>query len=347
MSSPRPVESIHAMRGVAALAVAVSHLPSFIPVAPGGEAAWAWLAAGKAGVDVFFVISGFVMAVATAPLASGWRSSLGFLWRRIARVAPLYWLVTLFLVTLYLVDRRFGAERALDLDLVLRSLLFVPVHGPEGGIRPIVGVGWSLDYEMYFYLCMAAAIAWVPRQRLAVLAIGMVSLYLVMRSVLDPAVDWVVNAGLALEFLWGVLAAVIHRHRWPSLVGLAVGLIACMAALPVLGTLHPAGAGLDRSLSWGALAFVLILALTAAEHRRPWRRVSWLGAMGDASYALYLTHSLAFAVFQRLAGRVDWPIGLPARMALMLALAVVVSLVVHRWIERPVVTRLQAMAPGR
>ena len=158
MSGTRPIESIHAMRGVAALAVAVSHLPSFIPIAPGTGHAWDALAVGKAGVDVFFVISGFVMATATASLPSGWRTSLAFLWRRLARVAPLYWLVTLFLVSLYLADRRFGAERPLDVDLVLRSLLFVPVHGPDGGIRPIVGVGWSLDYEMYFYLCMAAAI---------------------------------------------------------------------------------------------------------------------------------------------------------------------------------------------
>lgn len=347
MSSGRPVESIHAMRGVAALAVAVSHLPAFFPAAsgtlPGGDG----LAVGKAGVDVFFVISGFVMTVATAPLAGGWRSSLGFLWRRIARVVPLYWMVTLFLVALFLVDRRFGAERALDLDLVLRSLLFVPVHGPDGGIRPIVGVGWSLDYEMYFYLCMAAVIAWVPRHRLAVLALAMVTVYLLARQWLDPRVDWVVNAGLALEFLLGVLAALIHRHRVASLVGLALGAAACVAAWPVLAELHPHGAGFDRAASWGAVAFVLILAFTAAEQRRPWQRTRWLGAMGDASYALYLTHSLAFALVQRLSGPLDGPGSLAPRMALMLALATLVSLVVHRWVEKPIVTRLQRLAPGR
>ena len=346
MSSGRPVESIHVMRGVAAMAVAVSHLPAFFPAGsgtlPGGDG----LGVGKVGVDVFFVISGFVMTVATAPLASGWRSSLGFLWRRIARVVPLYWMVTLFLVALFLVDRRFGAERTLDLDLVLRSLLFVPVHGPEGGIRPIVGVGWSLDYEMYFYLCMAAVIAWVPRHRLAVLAITMVTVYLVAREWLDPRVDWVVNAGLALEFLLGVLAAVIHRRRLACLVGLAMGVAACVAAWPALTGLHPYGAGVDRTMSWGAVAFVLILALTAAERRRPWRRMRWLGAMGDASYALYLTHSLAFAVVQRLAGPVDGPASLPLRMLLMLAVATLVSLAVHRWVEKPIVTRLQRLAPG-
>lgn len=346
VSRESPVESIHAMRGLAALAVAASHLPSFVPMPSGSGTSWEWLAVGKAGVDVFFVISGFVMAVATASLASGWRSSLGFLWRRLARVAPLYWLVTLFLVGLFLLDRRFGAERVIDIDLVLRSLFFVPVHGPEGGIRPIVGVGWSLDYEMYFYVCMAVVIASVPRGRLAVLALGMVTVYLATQHVLDSGVDWVVNAGLSLEFLLGVLAARIRHHRLATGAALLVGLAACGAMLPVLGALHPWGAGLDRTLSWGAVAFVLVLTLTAAEHRWPWRRVRSLGALGDASYALYLTHSLVFAVFQRLAGRFDWPGGIVVSAGVMIVLAILVSITVHRWIEKPVVTRLQRLAPG-
>ena len=343
---PGQLESIRAMRGIAALAVALSHLQPFV-AASAPDAAGFPFAAGKAGVDVFFVISGFVMAIATANLPAGTHSSLGFLWRRLARIAPLYWLVTLSLVAAIACGWNLGAQRTVDWHRVILSLLFIPVHSLEGGIRPIIAVGWSLDYEMYFYLCMAAVLCAFPRHRLLATAGLMGAIYLFGRSSLGTDVDWVVNAGLALEFLFGFVAASSFRDTRRACLLLALGLTVCLALQPQFEGLHPYGAGFDRALTWGTLAFVLILGVATLDHLYPLGPLPALGRLGDASYALYLTHVPTFAVVQRVLGRLDLPGGLPMSLSVMLASAVLVSLLVHRWIERPMTDWLQAKAPGR
>lgn len=351
-------ESIRLLRGLAALAVAVSHLPAFVPGLPAG------LAAGKAGVDVFFVISGFVMAVSTAADPAGAASAGRFLWRRCARIVPLYWAVTLLLAALFASGLGFGAERPLSADLLWRSLLFVPVHGAEGDIRPLIGVGWTLDYEMYFYLVFAAVLAVAPRGRLAVVAGMLLVLHLAGRALLPASPDWIVNAGLVPEFALGMLLAAL-RHRPAALLATAITALAVAAASHAeLAGLHPLGAGWARSLSWGALACAIVAGAlwaeaasaspagagpaggrpvnasrTAWRHARAWRP---LGALGDASYSLYLTHSLAFAVLRRVlsaAGLGGQPV---LACLILLAGAVGAALLTYRWFERPITRRLQA-----
>ncbi len=337
-------ESIRAWRGIAAMCVAVSHLEPFVPASAGALAALPF-AAGKAGVDIFFVISGFVMAMATSNLPAGRAASLGFLWRRLARIAPLYWIVTWGLIAAIVLDLNLGGQSSVDWDRLVRSLLFIPVHSPDGGIRPVIAVGWTLDYEMYFYLCMSIVVGLFARHRLAAIALIMVSIYLLASATLDPRLDWVLNAGLASEFLFGFLAARCYRDPFRSGLLCATALAVCWLMLPEFRLLHPYGAGFDRALSWGMLALLLILSSAFTEHRFPIRNIPLLGPLGDASYALYLIHVPAFAVVNRimLASGVEFaPV---ANCAILLLAATGIAVILHRLVEKPLTVKLQKMSP--
>ncbi|WP_418316436.1 acyltransferase family protein [Piscinibacter sakaiensis] len=343
-STTAEFESIRALRGVAALLVAVSHLAPFLPSAGHGWAAFPF-ALGKVGVDIFFVISGFVMALATASLPAGRSGALGFLWRRIARIVPLYWIVTLALVAAIALDMNLGAQRSVDIERLLRSLLFFPVHTEEGGIRPIIAVGWSLDYEMYFYLCMTAVLCLTHRHRLLGTAALIAIIYLLARPALDPGVDWVVNSGLVAEFLFGYLAAVCYRNRRATGLLLAAAVAACLYSWSLILQLHPYGAGFDRSFSWGAVALIVVAGLAALEHRVPIGRIPLLAGIGDASYALYLIHVPVFAIVHRLIAGLALQMPPVVLFATMLLAATLASVAMHRLIERPLTVGLQRRSP--
>ena len=147
---------IQYLRAVAALLVLVNHLTFYLP--SGGYRFWP----GGVGVDIFFVISGAVMwwvARNARPLT--------FAWRRLLRIVPLYWLVLAFVAVLWPGG---GIDPWLDFPLqdILRSFLFIPfANGARGGaVQPVLGVGWTLNLEIYFYGIFALSL-FAPRARLA------------------------------------------------------------------------------------------------------------------------------------------------------------------------------------
>lgn len=108
------------------------------------------------GVQLFFVISGFVMVYATEPLFGTRRGPFVFLERRIVRIVPLYWVVTTFYLALTLVFAKF--DKGYPASFVVASYLFIPLARPDGTIEPLVGQGWSLNYEMLFYAVFALTV---------------------------------------------------------------------------------------------------------------------------------------------------------------------------------------------
>ncbi len=150
-TQPRTLLSIQCLRGLAALAVVLLHLgwgPPFL--------------AGHAGVDVFFVISGFIM------MHTGQREPTPgvFLAARARRVLPLWWLVVLLTA---------AWTRDNALWRVLASLALWPTRRWDGEWQFIVGPGWSLAYEAGFYLVFAAALLLPPRQRFYASTVGLLS----------------------------------------------------------------------------------------------------------------------------------------------------------------------------
>ncbi|HMO28203.1 acyltransferase [Enterovirga sp.] len=303
---------------------------------------------GTFGVDIFFVISGFLMSTTAAREFGAGGAPSRFLLRRVIRIVPLYWLFVAIEVALRIIrpeaaGARFGAGD------VLLSLAFIP-YGLDGGIfRPVVGLGWSLDYEMFFYVIFAAGLVLRRDAGLALICAGLLGLVLVggaAQPANTAAVAW--TAPLLLEFMFGMLLgrlslAMRERGwflpvRWPFL--LAIGLV-------ILETTFFPGSDLEalgwRPLHWLLAALIVALAALTAPDRNfessaPGRL---LKGVGDSSYSLYLFHALVLTVTARLwmtlgLGR-DW---LPVYFVLAVLATLPAAWLLYLYVERPVTRAL-------
>ncbi|MEO7027698.1 MAG: acyltransferase, partial [Caulobacteraceae bacterium] len=192
--------SIQYLRALAALAVVLYHALQW---RSGG------FDVGRAGVDVFFVISGFVLWRATSRHRV---TPLTFLAARASRVMPLYWLATLAVVASALVWPQFLPQVRPGWGHLLLSLAFIPHFDPRGLPFPTLPPGWSLDYEAGFYILFAIALAFARRWRAWALVGGLAGATLAGLLLADPA--YILGANpLLLEFAAGVLIGVIDETR--------------------------------------------------------------------------------------------------------------------------------------
>jgi exopolysaccharide production protein ExoZ len=304
---------------------------------------------GDAGVDIFFVLSGFVIAT-TGPLAQPQPSGALFFWRRWRRVAPIYFIISVPIIVNSLRISPFAPHR------LAATLLFWPVSA-AGPVYPYLEPGWTLCFEMAFYTLVALALAGgVLRRNLCLLAIA--SAGLVAWRVFSPAswLSFLVNP-MFLEFALGVALA-----RWQAALGrvgvrLGLGLLAIGAGAYMLEVLLGVGdvdqplrimAGLDawrRLLCLGAPGAAIVAGAVACERLCRGRFAGFMAALGDASYSIYLTNLIAMDVAVRLWRALNAPLLLLAPAALVLAIGV--GVLVYRIVERPILRDLKRLRPIR
>lgn len=298
-----------------------------------------------AGVDVFFVISGFIMVHASRGLFGGSEARAIFLRRRIARIVPLYWAVTTLYLAVAVIAPQLLNSELLAPWPILASYLFIPFERPDGLVQPLYSLGWTLNYEMFFYGLFALTLAW-PRRR-AVLAcfcilLGLVAVGRLVRLP-EPLAFW--TAPIMLEFAFGLGLGLMRAEGMSLSRPVRYGLAACGLVLFAWNPVTPdAAAVLPRAVGWGIPAAFLVAAAALGEERREERldAPGWMtrfGAeVGDASYALYLIHPFAIRAGSELVVRTGMAqaIGPWSYVGLVLGGAVLASLLVHRWFERPV-----------
>ena len=300
---------IQTLRGVAAVLVLVAHLSQSEARSSPDRLLGDWALWGFAGVDLFFVISGFIMVYVTWGVKGGPRNAGRFLWRRVSRIYPLYWLVSLplFAVWLWRPEVVTGGLYTVD---VVRSFLLIPDTG-----LPLLPVGWTLVYEMYFYLVFALALLLPGRWRFLVIVAWAVAAQTFEPPGAGPVLELMFSP-LVREFLFGALIAwvalmtltvdpILGRDAQKS--GQSKAVIALVAlALFALGlwTAVSAGEGAVavaedlalRTEAFGLPAAALVTLALLSPHRAT-AVGKWLG---DISYSLYLTHVLVVAGLGRL-----------------------------------------------
>ena len=293
---------------------------------------------GASGVDIFFVISGFVMTISTAPLQSKRtpHPARTFLARRVERVVPMYWLVTTVKVVVLLLVPALGLNGLGSASHVAGSYLFWPSYNPEHAIEPVVVVGWTLNYEMAFYLLFALALAWRRRPLWVVapplLAFAVWRLTHILRG--PVWLDFYMNTML-LEFLFGMLLGLalpwVRRVPWP------LGLLLVVGGLVPLFFWRDPVVAIGRGLSWGVPALAVVAGALIMESRWGARSPRWMLELGDASYSIYLIHTFALPAVGLLLTRFHHP--WQGEVAVSLAGAVVLSTLAgelaYRLIERP------------
>ncbi|MBS0295559.1 MAG: acyltransferase [Proteobacteria bacterium] len=319
----RTLVSIQYLRALAALSVALYH--AFQRAWVEGMAPTE-LQDAAAGVDVFFVLSGFVMWASTEASPA---SPLEFLRRRLVRVAPAYWIATLVAAALVLTWPWVFQEVKLgDWRHLLLSLLFVPHADPRGLPFPVLQQGWTLNYEALFYAVFALGLFLPSRLRIAWLAMSLGAVWL-WGEVWPPAYTYIANP-ILMEFLAGVALAELWRRG--RLKGRIWSWLAILYGLAMLILLQALDYRSDawRPLLWGGPATLIVggaVALEASGWGRPW---PWLQRLGDASYSIYLVHAFPTAVLIRTGGFTSAWLFVPAAMALVVATGVAARLLIEK-----------------
>lgn len=321
-------EGLQLLRAVAATLVAGFHLWATASTQdPAYAGAFRAFRHGGAGVDLFFVLSGFIIYYT----ASGKRA-LGpgpFLRGRFFRVFPPYWVALflyLFLVAGYAALSGDTAKLP-GLQALTVSVLLLPY--PD----QIIVIAWTLTLEILFYCLFAATYFRFGRKGLFLTLAAWAAAGQGLRLALHPVPDALslVFDSVVIEFLYGVVIANLviagrAPFRGPALILGAALMLAMLGGY--LGL-----AGLPREFGAGLPAALVVYGLTAWQVPVPAALLLW----GDASYILYLTHLLQFSVldraFRRLFGAAGYASDLT--MAVMLAAVVVLSCLACLWLERP------------
>lgn len=336
--APAPVElvSIQYLRAVAALGVVVWHAQ--------GQMGLGETAVLQAGIEIFFVISGYVMwlILSDRPVAPG-----VFLKKRLARVVPLYWLLTTLMVVLLLIAPRLLQSTRFDLPHVVASYLFVAWPNPVDGVglKPVMIPGWTLNYEMAFYALLALALAFRKRRR-GPIVVGVLSLLALGSLAPLPAIAHFYFSPFMAELALGVLLAMAMKRVPDAWLrgGLAAFGLGCAA---LIGAAWMDPQGHLRLLSFAIPVVAIVAGLVALEKTGRLPEVPLLKAIGDASYPLYMLHPVLLSAMAQ-AWRVSG--AAPPSPWLYVAISVVVTSVVgwlaHVTLERPLV-RLFRTRPSK
>lgn len=315
----RRLVSLQVLRGIAALMVVVHHS---IHQSPGFLAVWpteAW----QAGVDLFFVISGFVMVYVTNKRE---RSAKQFLAMRAARIVPVYWFFTLASAALMLLAPKLYNSNELTLKHLVLSLFFIPHDTATSGWSPLIKQGWTLNYEVFFYTLFAIAMAISVRHRTAIsvatLAAFTVAGEIMRATGVHPGVLGFYFQDIILEFAFGMIIATLFLR------GTLDSIKAPLAATLVVGGfvamfLLDSGEDLGhRAFNYGLPAAAIVVGALAFERHVP-LRLGFLQSVGDASYSIYLVHIFPISVLRKI-----WPLPMEGAASLGLFLLTTIGVVV-------------------
>jgi exopolysaccharide production protein ExoZ len=266
------IYTIQYLRALAALAVLVHHL---------AFGAGDWFPVGSFGVDIFFVISGFIMVAMTANKGRGVGQ---FVIDRVARIVPTYWFVTLLSAAgAFVKPWVFGIQSPTP-TAILSSLLFLPQATP-----PVVPQGWTLNLEMFFYALFAATLVFSRRTQIIFLSAILASLVLFgLLADIGDGSDKIYLTPRLLEFVGGLFIGELWlqdrlSNRALGVMCVALGLLAAQMGATILRS-----AILEI---WVVASILIVAGALICENQFKLPKIKSLATIGDASYVIYLIHT--------------------------------------------------------
>ena len=344
------LDHIQALRGVAALMVVVSHLLIIERKYSVDQILGDWAVYGMAGVDLFFVISGFIMVYVMWDRPRGIKAAGEFLWGRASRIYPLYWVISLLLLALWLVrpDMVFSSIDAPP-DIVKSFALF-----PDDR-EPLLAVGWTLVHEMYFYLVFAVIMllprGWLFPSLVLWMSVIFAGEFFSVIALSENTVIKIVFSPLTHEFILGAGAAFIfklsHEHDPTPVRRRWIVFIILFALMSFTNAIKDAEFPLDeveRVDDFFIFATLMVYGCVAMDFRKikVWKP---LVTLGDWSYSLYLTHVLSLTVMGRLWSKFssDTRIDNVVILLFMVAVTIAVSGLIYHYIEAPMIKAARKM----
>jgi len=317
------LQSLTVLRAVAATSVIFFHI-----MAPTGHTF------GEFGVDIFFVLSGFVIALV---LDSPNMTARRFLADRIARIVPLYWVLTfgVFAGT-FIAPSLFNSTTATFGNL-LKSLLFIPYRKESGLIFPMLFVGWSLNYEMMFYVVTTVSLMLTRRHRLLLASALIFVIFCAGKtSGTHDVIAGFYSYQRIFEFPLGFVAYRLWKLRTRIKPALAGGM--AVAAYAWMAYVDWHGLSDAHLLYFGIPAFLLVASSLSLESTMGSGLLT-KGAIfvGDASYAIYLSHPYCVE-----AGRKLLPMAIdgfdataPVGVVVIIIVATAVGGTLYWFVDRP------------
>lgn len=349
--SSEKVEIVQALRGVAALLVVFWHASRYFGPYGTGWAAEVFQPGAWLGVDLFFAISGFIMVLTTGRSDGTVQYAANFMVKRITRIWPPYAVATLLFIILIPYHRGVLGD-ASGWSRLLHSLLFIP-RSAAGEVAPVfdyplLPVGWSLNYEMYFYTAFGFSLLFGRARWVALMGLLGIPLFLLPLGLgsdhalsIDPSTNYGVDGILGLMsnplillFAGGCIIGLVYRSSFAVSSSFWLGIVMWLSVTLAIwqhGAWFRVGHGLTRS---GLSAIPLLFVFCIASKTMPLKIPRGLIFLGDISFSLYILHPLAQEGFDVVlaAGGIGAPSGWSAFLGTT-GLAVAVAAVSHRYLE--------------
>ena len=294
---------------------------------------------GSFGVDIFFVLSGFVIAL----VVSTQKSPILFAINRLTRIVPIYWLLTtLLLLLIYIKPQYVHETTAASVSFLnyIKSLFFIPYYGTSD-MMPLLRVGWTLNYEMLFYLCVWFGLALTKRYAIFLALCLLLLVYILFGNVIDSKLmNEFFSSELIFEFALGIAAYKIYSKsllsRIKNLTFIALFIIAYSFMAYVEANEYKG----SRFILFGIPSFLLVICAAELEGfigELNNNITSVLASMGDASYATYLTHWYVIVAFRKIVSeKLDLFEFYSAFGALLtLSAALIVGQITYKYADKP------------
>jgi peptidoglycan/LPS O-acetylase OafA/YrhL len=346
------LNSIQILRALAALFVVYTHSVTQMGIFALGwqQRTPALISIGTFGVDLFFVISGFII-YHSAERLSGRTPALSFLWHRFRRINPVYYAAVLLTVTTWIPSLLRHQRPPVTGWQILSWTILLPIPGDPARA---ISQAWSLSFEWFFYLLFFLLILLRWKRKAVILCCclgGLTLLGWLLRGELTGLAIFYTDP-LLLEFLLGVVIGFLYRRWSPGrktallllLPGIALGLLfmltsfgdyqAVLAPPPPLRYLH--------AIFWGSAAALIVAGCVFLEKSNAFiPRHPLILLLGDASYSIYLFHMIVLGLIAAFYLRVGLFLDPDLAIPIHATIAVAGSLLFYKWVERPLLRWLK------
>ena len=340
----KKINSLQIYRGIAAVLVVLFHATTYSQEKLNRPFLNNIFLFGYTGVDFFFVLSGFIIFYAHAQDISTYQPVTPYLTKRLIRIYPIYWFVTLTKLVILLCVPTLAKSYEKQISVILASVLLIPQAN-----LPIIGAAWTLSYELFFYLLFGLAI-WLGG-RWGFYLLGAWSLILLCFAVGEVIgirglpehylVKFLLNER-NLEFILGCISAycvVRRRLAYPCLMALSGGILFLAAGLYV----SYGGQVPSYTVFFGIPSLLLITGSASLELQSQVRLARPLIFLGDASYSIYLTQGMVINVVALLLFRLNQltQLNLSLSVAIIACLTILGGSAVYQFVERPLLSLIR------
>ena len=338
---------IQVLRGIASLLVVLFHTTFNTNALLHKDFGFNIFLFGGSGVDIFFVLSGFIITYTSIKWASHPNKLLPFIRKRFVRIFPTYWIIiTLFLLAQFLFPAFYSTHFEFNLLNILSTYLLLPGH------IMVNGVSWTLTYELFFYILFSLVFL-LPKKQWAFIFFALYACIVILIPIVSDGFEksngWLnlVSYPMNVEFFMGVLAAYLvpkipYRASLPMIAAGSFCFI--IGGLLYDGHYQLLSNTFNRVVFFGMPSFFIVLGLVKYELIKKIKVHSVFLSLGEASYSLYLLHLpvLVAAIKTMEKFNIRNTIFVHVILIGIIIIICFVAIRFYKWVEKPIIKKLNA-----